>query len=308
MGSLNKMNFITRLSAFCLRKSKMQQRHQSSRRPTAPLGSRILTDPSKVFEHNMWDHMQWSQEEEENAKEKAAENSLVKVQWEDQDKYEREASKYWNEFYKTHKNNFFKDRNWLFLEFPEILPEKRRERLKTEERSSEHTKINSTNSFSHKNEMFEEGEKYLKRSYEGGSTSVRGDVYHKSQVKSLTDNPRGKNCGEELDRLESFPGSDATYRILEVGCGAGNSVFPILKVLWYVVYSSTYGFSNMKVLFSSFLFSSIAGARPLLQEVLSGLFYRPEIWIACRPQIMLVASVQDIPHTGQPQSWGDHIW
>lgn len=30
------------------------------------------------------DHMQWSQEEEENAKKKAVENSLVKVQWEDQ--------------------------------------------------------------------------------------------------------------------------------------------------------------------------------------------------------------------------------
>ncbi|KAM6079951.1 tRNA N(3)-cytidine methyltransferase METTL8, mitochondrial isoform 7-T10 [Theristicus caerulescens] len=229
--SLNKMNFITKLSALCLRKSKMQQRHQSSRRPAVPLGSRILTDPSKVFEHNMWDHMQWSQEEEENAKEKAAENSLVKVQWEDQDKYEREASKYWNEFYKTHKNNFFKDRNWLFLEFPEILPEKRREELKTEERSSEHTKINSTNSFSHKNEMFEEGEKYWKKNYGGGSTSVQGYVYNKKQAKSLTDNPQGKNCGEELGRLESFPGSDATYRILEVGCGAGNSVFPILKVL-----------------------------------------------------------------------------
>lgn len=52
--SLNKMNFITRLSALCLRKSKMQQRHQSSRRPAVPLGSRILADPSKVFEHNMW--------------------------------------------------------------------------------------------------------------------------------------------------------------------------------------------------------------------------------------------------------------
>ncbi|NXV19734.1 METL2 protein, partial [Cepphus grylle] len=195
--SLNKMNFITRLSALCLRKSKMQQRHQSSRRPAVPLGSRILTDPSKVFEHNMWDHMQWSQEEEENAKEKAAENSLVKVQWEDQ----------------------------------EILPEKRREELKTEEGSSEHAKINSTNSFSHKNEMFEEGEKYWKKNYGGGSTSVQGYVYNKNQAKFLTDNPQGKNCGEELGRLESFPGSDATYRILEVGCGAGNSVFPILKVL-----------------------------------------------------------------------------
>ncbi|XP_049670149.1 tRNA N(3)-methylcytidine methyltransferase METTL8, mitochondrial isoform X4 [Accipiter gentilis] len=179
----------------------------------------------------MGDHMQWSQEEEENAKKKAAENSLVKVQWEDQDKYEREASKYWNEFYKTHKNNFFKDRNWLFLEFPEILPEKRREELQTEQRSSEHTKINSTNSFSHKNEMSEEGEKYWKKNYGGGSASVQGYVYNKNQAKSLTDNPQGKNCGEELGRLESFPGSDATYRILEVGCGAGNSVFPILKVL-----------------------------------------------------------------------------
>ncbi|KAM9287614.1 tRNA N(3)-cytidine methyltransferase METTL8, mitochondrial isoform 1-T14 [Morus bassanus] len=227
------MNFVTRLSALCLRKSKTpksSKRHQSSRRPAVPLGSRILTDPSKVFEHNMWDHMQWSQEEEENAKEKAAENSLVKVQWEDQDKYEREASKYWNEFYKTHKNNFFKDRNWLFLEFPEILPEKRREELKTEARSSECTKINSTNSFLHKNETFEEGEKHWKKNDGGGSTSVQGYVYDKNQAKSFTDNPQVKN-GRELGGLESFPGSDATYRILEVGCGAGNSVFPILKVL-----------------------------------------------------------------------------
>ncbi|NXT77645.1 METL8 protein, partial [Zapornia atra] len=202
--SLNKMNFITRLSALCLRKSKMQQRHQSSRRPTVPLGSRILTDPSKVFEHNMWDHMQWSQEEEENAKERAAENSLVKVQREDQDKYEREAK---------------------------ILPENKREELKTEERSSEHTQKNSTNSFSGESEIFEEGQKYWKKNYECGSTSVQGYVYNKKQAKSLTDTPCGKNCGEELSRLESFPGSDATYRILEVGCGAGNSVFPILKVL-----------------------------------------------------------------------------
>ncbi|NXK47533.1 METL8 protein, partial [Chauna torquata] len=193
--SLNKMNFITRLSALCLRKkSKMQQRHQSSQRPAVPLGSRILTDPSKVFEHNMWDHMQWSQEEEEHAKEKAAENSLVKVQLEDQ----------------------------------EILPEKMREQLKTEERSSERTKING---FSRKNGMFGEGEKYQKKIYGDDSTFVQGYVYNKKQSKSVADSSQGKNCEEELGRLESFPGRDATYRILEVGCGAGNSVFPILKVL-----------------------------------------------------------------------------
>ncbi|NWU75540.1 METL2 protein, partial [Onychorhynchus coronatus] len=195
--SLNKMNFITRLPALCLRKSKMQHRHQSNRRPAVPLGSRILTDPSKVFEHNMWDHMQWSQEEEESAKKKAAENSLVKVQWEDQ----------------------------------EILPEEKRQELKREERSSEHREINSTSSFSHKNEMSDEGEKYWKKNYRDGSTAVQGYVNNKNQAETLSENPQRKNRGEELGRLESFPGSDATYRILEVGCGAGNSVFPILEVL-----------------------------------------------------------------------------
>ncbi|NXD47569.1 METL2 protein, partial [Corvus moneduloides] len=195
--SLNTINFLTRLSALYLRKSKMQHRHQSSRRPAVPLGSRILTDPSKVFEHNMWDHMQWSQEEEENAKKKATENSLVKVQSEDQ----------------------------------EILPEKRRHEFKIEKISSEHTKINNNNSFSFENEMLKEGEKYWRKNYGGGSTAGQGCVYNENQAKALTDNPQGKNCGEELGKLESFPGCDATYRILEVGCGAGNSVFPILKVL-----------------------------------------------------------------------------
>uniref|UniRef100_A0A8V0ZQ75 tRNA N(3)-cytidine methyltransferase n=3 Tax=Gallus gallus TaxID=9031 RepID=A0A8V0ZQ75_CHICK len=203
MGSPNKMNFITRLSALCLRKkNNMQQRYQSSRRPAVPLGSRILTDPSKVFEHNMWDHMQWSQEEEEHAKEKAAENSLVKVHLEDQDKYEREAK---------------------------ILPEKMREQLKIEGRPSELTKINITNSFSQEKEMFEEGEKYWKKNTGDDSTSEKG--YNKKQPKCIADRPWGKSNEEEVNVLESFPGSDATYRILEVGCGAGNSVFPILKVL-----------------------------------------------------------------------------
>ncbi|XP_062434765.1 tRNA N(3)-methylcytidine methyltransferase METTL8, mitochondrial isoform X3 [Rhea pennata] len=228
------MNFITRFSALCLRKSKMQQRYLSSRRPAVPLGSRILTDPAKIFEHNMWDHVQWSQEEEERAKNKAAENSLVKVRLEDQDKYEREASNYWNEFYKTHKNNFFKDRNWLFLEFPEILPEEKREQLKTEEKSSE--LIKSTSSFPHQDfhGMFEEGKEYWKSNYGEDSTSVLGQICNKNQAKSVTDNSQDENCREQLGKLESFPGSGAAYRVLEVGCGAGNSVFPILKVLCHI--------------------------------------------------------------------------
>ncbi|NWX82210.1 METL2 protein, partial [Nothoprocta pentlandii] len=203
--SLNKMNFITKFSALCLRKNKMQQRYRSSRRPAVPLGSRILTDSSKVFEHNMWDHMQWSQEEEQHAKDKAAENSLVKVQLEDQGN-------------KLHN---------------EILPEKKREQLKTEEKPSEPIKINTTSSFLHKDfpGTSEKGKEYWGNNYGEDSTSVQGQIYSRKQAKSVTLNPQGKDCREKLGKLESFPGSGAAYRVLEVGCGAGNSVFPILKVL-----------------------------------------------------------------------------
>ncbi|XP_067405966.1 tRNA N(3)-methylcytidine methyltransferase METTL8, mitochondrial [Emydura macquarii macquarii] len=226
------MNFIKNLSASCLRRSKIQQRCQSNRRPIAPLGSRILTDPTKVFEHNMWDHMQWSQEEEERAREKATENSLVRVQPEDQEKYEREASKYWNEFYKTHKNNFFKDRNWLFLEFPEILPEGKKAQMNKEDKSWDHVKLNATNNCTNLGfpGMFEEDKDCQKNSADS-LTSVQEQAYNKSQAESVTENQHIKNCETEPVKRESFPGSGATYRIFEVGCGAGNSVFPVLKVI-----------------------------------------------------------------------------
>jgi hypothetical protein len=46
----------------------------------------------------------------------------VKMSSEQVEKIEEEAGSLWDKFYGVHQNRFFKDRLWLFTEFPELVP------------------------------------------------------------------------------------------------------------------------------------------------------------------------------------------
>ncbi|XP_055050396.1 tRNA N(3)-cytidine methyltransferase METTL2 [Misgurnus anguillicaudatus] len=145
-------------------------------------GTRFLTDPRQVFQHNAWDNVEWSAEQEATAQKKVQENSQP-LPAEKQEEFDSRANEYWNDFYTIHENRFFKDRHWLFTEFPELAPQ---------QKASQDTR--------------EEG---------------------------TTDNePKNLLNGEHVTSPHSestFPGASSSYRILEVGCGVGNTVFPILK-------------------------------------------------------------------------------
>ncbi|TNN85950.1 Serine/threonine-protein kinase tousled-like 2 [Liparis tanakae] len=150
-------------------------------------GTRFLTDPRQLFQHNAWDNVEWTEEQEASAKRKVSENNQP-LPPEKQEEYDNQANEFWNVFYTIHENRFFKDRHWLFTEFPELAPQC---------------------ILNHESQL-------------EVSDSDHG------RLESLDPEPR-----KELPTLShtdgDFPGSSARYRILEVGCGVGNTVFPILK-------------------------------------------------------------------------------
>ena len=64
--------------------------------------------------------MQWGPDQIKEAQEKLKHNSSFYLVKEDISKYEEQASQFWDTFYSTHENKFFKDRHRLFTELPEL--------------------------------------------------------------------------------------------------------------------------------------------------------------------------------------------
>nr|XP_020452021.1 methyltransferase-like protein 8 [Monopterus albus] len=182
-------------------------------RPSAPLGSRFLTDPDDIFKHNMWDHVQWTEEYKENARQKAEENFCVHIPLKEQVKFDTEAFQYWDKFYEMHQNKFFKDREWLFLEFPELLPSSAKSQVTNKCRGDKQAEI-------------------LPRSGSRRDTETQHHQHNgATHPHRNTDNCEGtaRENNDEAIQTCTFPGQHASFRILEVGCGVGNSVFPIVN-------------------------------------------------------------------------------
>jgi len=81
-------------------------------------GTRLLTDPSNVFEHNAWDHVET---DEAYRAASAAQISFQRSRPVDpfnKHRFNSDPAKWWDAFYKNNTTNFFKDRKWLHQEFP----------------------------------------------------------------------------------------------------------------------------------------------------------------------------------------------
>ncbi|NWY50473.1 METL2 protein, partial [Chionis minor] len=184
-----------------------------------PFGRRFLTDPARLFQHNAWDNVEWSEEQEASARNKVQENSSQLLPQDKQEEYEVNAKRYWDDFYKIHENGFFKDRHWLFTEFPELAPNR-----------NPSQNGDSVHEFGNKEESNNEGRGSCENGYCSLETRAENQLNMiKSTPKVCTEVLATQNYSKLNQRDGDYPGSSASYRVLEVGCGAGNTVFPILQ-------------------------------------------------------------------------------
>ena len=135
-------------------------------------------------------------------------------------KYEEEARKNWDVFYKTHEERFFKDRHYLAREFPHVFPDglasggggpEEAEEAEDFDGDADASAVGCENVVHLPNEAEHEVGPAPRYAYEPRATS------------SATDDARAALSGRDDD---AFPGRV----FLEVGCGAGNTAFPLLAV------------------------------------------------------------------------------
>ncbi|KAG7660416.1 ABP140 [[Candida] subhashii] len=84
-------------------------------------GQRYLENEDDVFNHNAWDHVEWGEEQINQAKEMISKQYDHPVKDFDKKMYNSNPAKFWDIFYKHNRENFFKDRKWLEIEFPSLF-------------------------------------------------------------------------------------------------------------------------------------------------------------------------------------------
>lgn len=85
-------------------------------------GSRYLEEGDNIFEFNAWDHVTVDSNYLAFSEEQYSRQRQEPVSDFDRKRYNAQPEKWWNQFYKNNKTNFFKNRKWLAQEFP-ILEE-----------------------------------------------------------------------------------------------------------------------------------------------------------------------------------------
>jgi len=171
---------------------------ESSSRPQ--FGGRVLEKEGDVFKHNAWDNVEWGQKQQDEAQEMVDKATSVLMDAEKAQEFEDKAGLFWDKFYSVHQNRFFKERNWLFTEFPDLAP-----------------------GYTGAVRVFQPGQVQQESGNDNDNLAGEDDKVAVTAVLNQAE-------VDETRKDESYFGSNANFRLLEIGCGTGSTVFPILEM------------------------------------------------------------------------------
>mgnify|MGYP002628395808 CR=1 FL=1 len=201
-------------------------------------GNRLLEEGEDVFQHNAWDNVEWGEEQEREAREAVERSSGCLVAGELAEQYEEKAGEFWDKFYSVHQNRFFKERNRLFTEFPDLAPglQAGRERVFRKTRTGkdgEGVKISGvgeTGVVADSDVVVNSDVVADNDVVADSDVVVDNDIVADSDVDPTAAGTSLSGAVSALREDETYFGANSSFRMLEIGCGTGSSVFPILEV------------------------------------------------------------------------------
>ncbi|EGG14249.1 methyltransferase type 12 domain-containing protein [Cavenderia fasciculata] len=203
-----------------------------------------VKEKQEVEDHMIQKETSWQDVDWDHVREQIA-SSLVSAETEcmnddQKSEYEEKAMNYWDLFYHKNQDKFFKDRTYLHMEYPELnyfnltRPQttlffhhlRKKQQQQEQEEKEKQMKLNESTTTSTTTTL----DNSSTNQQEGGEEENGGNNNNDQADLQSINSEEQELLKTEWDSTPECTKQTAKKIVMEIGCGVGNTVFPLLKL------------------------------------------------------------------------------